>query len=384
MAKKVIMAVSNYWTSPFQVGSHHFARMFAKNGWKVLFISDPISPWHFLMKNKEQLIERYNIYKRFIKSGDDNISIYVPMSLMTPNEKPIFNSSFVANNWYKFTLPNIVKYAESLGFGNVDLLWFDSVVQYFWINNITYKKSLFRVSDILDAFKKSNRNIKLLEDKLKNQVDIIIYTAESLKSYLSGYETKASYIPNGVDINHFLNSGREIPGDLRKIPKPIAIYVGAVDEWFGTDFLVEVAKKCRQISFVIIGSPNIDVSKLKNEKNIFLLGKRDYSEVPKYIYNSDIGIITFDTAHPVVKSVNPIKLYEYLACGIPVVATKWGELELINSPAYLAKDIDDFVRGLNLFLNLTSGEKLSSDKLIEFAKANSWDARFDKLKNLIV
>ncbi|MCL4386140.1 MAG: glycosyltransferase, partial [Cyanobacteria bacterium] len=157
-----------------------------------------------------------------------------------------------------------------------------------------------------------------------------------------------------------------------------------VDEWFGTDFLVEVAKKCRQISFVIIGSPNINVSKLKNEKNIFLLGKKDYGEVPKYIYNSNIGIITFNVNHPVVKSVNPIKLYEYLACGIPVVATKWGELELINSPAYLAKDIDDFVRGLNLFLNSTSGEKLSSDKLIEFAKANSWDARFDKLKNLIV
>ena len=48
MSKKILMAVANYYTSSFQVGSHHFARTFEKIGYQVLFISNPISPIHTL------------------------------------------------------------------------------------------------------------------------------------------------------------------------------------------------------------------------------------------------------------------------------------------------------------------------------------------------
>ncbi|MHB1377732.1 MAG: glycosyltransferase, partial [Candidatus Humimicrobiaceae bacterium] len=85
-------------------------------------------------------------------------------------------------------------------------------------------------------------------------------------------------------------------------------------------------------------------------------------------------IITFDVNHPVVDTVNPIKLYEYMACGLPVVSTSWKELELINSPAFLAKSTEEFSE--SLYGALESGK---DKKYLDFAKENSWDKRFEEI-----
>jgi len=252
----------------------------------------------------------------------------------------------------------------------------DSIVQHFWIDKIKYGKSILRISD-KNVFRKINPNLKKMENKLADKVDSIIYTAKSLAPYLSKYGNKLVYIPNGVDIEHFLKSDKTMPKELKNVPRPIAIYVGAIDEWFGFDFLLEVVQKCRDMSFVLIGNAKIDISKLRKQRNVYYLGKRNYSEIPKYIYNSDVGIITFDIQHPVVESVNPLKLYEYMACGLPVVATKWKELELINSPAYLAEDPDDFVNGLKNAL-----QEKDKSKYIEFAKNNTWVERYRRLSKI--
>jgi len=373
--KKILIAASNYWTSPYQVGSHHYARLFAKNGWEVLFISDPISPLHFLMKNKNQLKERYSIYKGEISSGISNIKIYVPMALITPNEKPLFNSNFAAFKWNKLTFPNLKKYIENAGFGEVDILWFDSVLQSFLIDEIKYKKSILRLADRIESFKKISPGLIKAADKLKDKADIIIYAAKSLEDYVKNYKTKSFFVPNGVDFSHFLGrSAGSIPEDLKSIPKPIAIYIGAIDEWFGFDLLFDVCKKCHDVSFVIIGEPSVNISKLKDLPNLYFLGKKPYNSIPDYLYNSDVGIIPFNINHPVVDTVNPIKLYEYMACGLPVVSVSWQELKLLASPAFLAGSADDFAA--KIYSATSSGKK---KEYIDFAKKNSWDKRFEEI-----
>jgi len=375
VSKKILIAATNYWTSPYQVGSHHYAKIFAKNNWEALFVSDPISPFHFLTKNKIQLNDRYKIYKRNIDSGFDNINIYVPFSLFTPNEKFFFKTKFVVYNWQNFTIPNVISYAKKIGFGEVDILWFDSISQYFWINSIKYKKSIFRIADKMDAFKKIGDNLKILENQLKDRADYLFYTAKTLEDYIEDkYKDKSFYIPNGVDFEYFNLSGMEIPGDIKNIPKPIAVYVGAIEEWFGIDFLFEVAKKCSNVSFVIIGNPNINIEKLKSLNNIYFLGKKIYADIPEYLKNSDVGIITFNTNHPVVRTVNPIKLYEYFACGLPIVATRWEELEKLNTPAFLADGTNAFSDCI--YKAIKEGKKKS---YIDFAEQNSWEKRFKEI-----
>ena len=377
MPKKILIAASNYWSSPYQVGSHHYARIFAKKGWQVFFVSDPISPFHFLLKDKTQVRERYRIY-RGMGENDNNIKTYVPMALLTPNEKPIFRSEMVSNKWYKATFPNLIKYVKKMGFGEVDLLWFDSIIQHFWINEIKYNRSILRVADKIDSFKKINSNLKRMESLLMKDVDHIIYTAETLRTYLNGYEEKIFHISNGVNLEHFQKANRDIPEDFKNIPKPRVIYVGAIDEWFDVGLLYELASKRNNISFVIIGDPAIDLSRISTLSNVFILGRKDYKDIPSFLYNSDIGIIPFKLDHPIVNSINPIKLYEYMACGLPVIATKWKELEMISSPAYLAKGTGSFLKGLDEYL-----KNYSREKSTEFSKSNSWESRYLEINKLI-
>jgi glycosyltransferase involved in cell wall biosynthesis len=378
MAKKIIIAASNYWNSPFHVGSHNYAKLFAKNGWEVLFVSDPISVFHFFKKNKEQVIERYKIHRGEIESGIENIKIYVPFALITPNEKPVFNSAFVTYNWHKMTMPGIAEYAKKAGFGKVDLLWFDSMNQYFWINCIDWNKSVLRIADKTSQFKNISKNSLELEAKLKDNVSYIIYTAETLLPYIGEYKNKAFHVPNGVDMDNFARPVKRVPSDISSITKPVAIYVGAIDRWFDLSYMKNVASRCREINFVIIGSPNVDISSILDEPNIHFLGKKPFNEIPDYLFYADAGIIVFDKNHPVVSSVNPIKLYEYMACGLPVVATKWRELELINSPAYLAEDSDDFAEKLK-----TAVSDGKNNKYIDYARKNSWDERYKFIIKLL-
>ena len=76
------------------------------------------------------------------------------MSLMTPNEKPVFGSSFVINNWFRFTIPGMKKILRQYRFDRVDFLWFDSLVQHFWLDILDHDKAILRVSDRFEAFKK--------------------------------------------------------------------------------------------------------------------------------------------------------------------------------------------------------------------------------------
>jgi glycosyltransferase involved in cell wall biosynthesis len=374
MQKKILIAAANHWSSPYQVGSHHYARVFAKNGWKVLFISDPISPFHFLSRNNPELKDRYGIYRGSHKTDYENIITYVPMALITPNEKPVFRSGFVAKNWHKMTIPDVTKFAIKNGFGEVDILWFDSLSQHFWIDGIKHKKSILRISDRMDAFKKINKSLKIFENDLLNRADLIIYSAGSLKSYVDDFKAKAFHVPNGVETENFINSGRSLPVDLNNIPKPRAIYIGAIDEWFDQELLLNVSSLLKEVSFILIGNPRVNVSILKSQPNIYFLGRRNYMEIPKYLYNCDVGIIPFNKEHPVVNSVNPIKLYEYMICGLPTVATDWEELKLLKSPAYLAKDAAEFSE--LIYMALKDKDK---EKFINFAKSNTWEERFKKI-----
>ena len=120
MPKKILMAAANYWTSPYHTGSHHYAKLFAKHGWEVLYVSAPISLFHVFAHKRSDLKERYKIYRAKTPSGFENITIYVPMAILTYYSLPLLNTFFVAKKWYKMTIPNVVNHIKKVGFGAVD------------------------------------------------------------------------------------------------------------------------------------------------------------------------------------------------------------------------------------------------------------------------
>ena len=383
MNKKVLMAVPNYYTSVFQVGSHHYARAFGRMGYKVLFISNPISPIHKIFANSEELKEREEIYK----SGgrrDGNILYYVPKALFTPYNKPFLSSKLVINNWFKFTYPNLLDYIRRNNFLDVDILWFDSALFWFLIDCVNYKQAILRLADYSKGFNAIPDSQYQKEIYIAEKVDLIIYTAQNLREKYNDIKNKSKmkYVPNGIDWNFFESADKSFPDEFRNIPKPRIIYVGAIKDWFDEDLIFYAAKTLKNFNFILIGPIHKKLKKLQNLVNVHLLGKKSYNEIPKYLYHSDIGIIPFDIGKhkSLVESVHPLKLYEYMACGLPVVSTDWEELRNINSPAYLCKTKEEFVENLKKALDEKGTRKR---EYIEFARKNSWEKRLEMIMNAL-
>lgn len=348
--KRALMACSNFWNSPFRVGSHHIARGLVRAGFDVAFISDPISPWHWCRPNAGFLRERLDIYRRGgVFDLDGRLWTYVPAALLTPHNKPILKSEMVHRNWHHWTWPNLTRLIREHNFNHVDLLYIDSLQQSCWLDLVSYRHSVYRVADYNPHFEKYTRATRLLEQEMARRVDRVVYPSQKLGLYAEELGAKHPLLlPNGVDFAHFACSARPRPAEYRDLHGPIAVYVGVIPEWFHFDWVRAAAIALPDMSFVLIGPDKLARARLSGMPNVRVLGMRDYAVVPAYLQHADVGLMPFDVAaNPRgVEVLQPQKLFAYLASGLPVVASDWENLRLLGSPARRCATEKEFIEAL--------------------------------------
>jgi glycosyltransferase involved in cell wall biosynthesis len=375
LPRKALLASGNYWTSPMQAGSHHIARRLVARGWEVAYITDPISPWHLL--GGVDLGKRAELY---IHGGrrdlDGRLWAYVPGALVVPANRPMLRSAWVHSHWQQLSLPNVVRKARQQGFGQVDLLLMDSFSQPFWLDALQAGRSVFRVADRLDHYPKATPAARAAQAHIAAAVDVVAYTARTLEPYVRSLQPqRAIHFPNGLNFNHFTAVQRPCPAEYLDLPRPVVVYVGALDVWFDSELVVQAAMRMPGASFVLIGPSEQIGGRLERLPNIHLLGRRAYADLPAYLQHADVGIIPFDVGRypELVHGVHPLKLYEYLACGLPVVAVAWQELESLGAPVYLSRNPEQFVEHLRQAVEDRSG----AGERIAFAAQADWDRRLE-------
>lgn len=372
---RILMASPNYWSSPFQVGSHHLARGFVAAGWDVAFVSDPISPLHLALRRTRELRDRAAIYRSGgITDLDGHLWAYVPFALATPRGSPLLNSLWLHRNWSRLTMPNVVGKVRQRGFGEVDVLYFDSSIQRFWLDAIGHRRSVLRVADRNTGFVHHTDAMAVLQRELAQGSDLVVHAGRSLEpDVMAMGARRAFHLPNGVDFAHYATGDRSLPADLAAIPRPIAAYVGAIEEWFDFDTVNSLVSSLPEVSFVIIGPEGLARRRLTPRPNLYILGRRPYEQLPRYLHNVDVGLIPFDVIghRELVRGVHPLKLYEYLACGLPVVATDWEELAGLGSPAILCRTPDEFIAGVRKAISEPRDEAAA----LAFARGADWSER---------
>ncbi len=377
--KKILMLCANCWTSTFQVGSHHIAHALVKNGYQVAFISDPVSPLHLLSGVSNELKDRFSIFKQGGRwNKEKTLWTYVPAALATPHNKPLLRSEWLQKNWQRLMLKDVKKKIINQGFDHVDYIYLDSINHAFLLDVISHEKSILRIADNFSGFAKATPAALEHEQQLAQRVDCVAYTAKSLQELVLQLKPKQTlFFPNGVNYSHFALTSTARPVEYSQIDKPIVLYVGAINSWFDFACVNFLAEAMPDTAFVLIGPVQKAKQRLLKRDNIYLLGSRQYQALPAYLQHADVGIIPFDRKNnaELIDHVNPLKLYEYLAAGLPVVSTRWPELENLNTPAKLADNHEEFMQKIKQAL---AGPKNKAELQL-FAKNYQWTERVKTL-----
>lgn len=240
---------------------------------------------------------------------------------------------------------------------------------------------------------------KLFSNLFLNKNFKIVCNSEGTKKDLTnnGFNNIIA-VPNGVDLEEYSNLGDKYY--LRKkfnlpINKKIIMYVGSFYKWKGIEVVLKSAKLLnnnKDIIFIVVGGNENDLEKYtKNKeifKNVLFIGHKPRIEIPSYLKSADILLLpNTSVTNESVNYTSPIKMFEYMASGVPIIASNLPSMrEVLNSNNSFLVEPDNsqlIISGIKKILN----DKDFSDKLarrsLEDVKKYTWDEYAAKILNFI-
>ena len=218
-----------------------------------------------------------------------------------------------------------------------------------------------------------------LEADLCRQADVVITTSETLCQTRRHFNPHTYWIPNGADVAHFSQPAQPA-AELYGVPRPIVGFVGGLSEWVDLELIAGLARQRPTWSFVLVGPPGIDTAPVEALRNVRLLGPRPYAQLPAYLAAMDAALIPFKH-NDVTYHADPIKAYEYLAAGVPVVATHLPALRRLEHVVRLAATPDAFLAQLDAAL--AEGREAGRAERQAEAERHGWSSRFAELTRLL-
>ena len=128
---------------------------------------------------------------------------------------------------------------------------------------------------------------------------------------------------------------------MRGMRAPVFGFFGMIADWIDLDLIAELARRRPEWSFVLLGQPSTSIDVCADLSNVHLLGRVPFDALPGYCKAFDVGLIPF-RINRLTQHVNPIKLREYLAAGLPVVSTDLPEVRRYRPHVHIGRSLDEF------------------------------------------
>jgi glycosyltransferase involved in cell wall biosynthesis len=221
------------------------------------------------------------------------------------------------------------------------------------------------------------------ELKLIRAADVVFATSMPLFEKSAAINPNSFYFSNVADVEHFGRANRSgpLPPDLAVISRPRLGYHGVLSD-FKIDFplLRELAMRRRDWQLVLLGDEregqaDADLAEMRRLPNVHLLGYRPYAELPDYLRGIDVGLLPI-RANAYTESMFPMKLYEFLASGIPIVSAPAPFAEGGITRLQIASGVDGFISAIEAQLAMG---RLSAADSIAAVGANTWDERLTRM-----
>ena len=319
----------------------------------------------------------------------DNYKLSIKSFITIPFEKlPVLK--WLKLDWInrlliKFYISHIKEY---------DVIWICSIGIYMLFEKLITSSTIL-IYDCMDdelefpaikAHKEYLNKLTITEKRLVNRANLILCSAGYLAEKISlrtDLETqdKITIINNAISVPENVIQNNSIPIEieeklltLKKLPS-VLLYVGAVAEWFDFDLMIEALDKNEKVTLVLIGPSNV---KIPEHDKIIHLGTIERKYIFKFMDLSNALIMPFKI-NELIKSVNPVKLYEYIYSNKPIIAPLYIESKPFEKYVYLYDDKQEL---FDLITSVENGQliaKCRNNENKDFVLKNTWHHRVSEI-----
>ncbi|TRX72004.1 glycosyltransferase [Carboxylicivirga sp. M1479] len=380
--KKVVVCISNdsydadIWTNK----QHLMSRLSKVDDYSVVYIDQGLSTSYLrkLIRQKQFL----SIFKIIQKRTDSLLTVSLPLPL-------IKGGILKKASWY------LIARACNYMFRNQEVIyWIYQPQAYYFTKYIKRGKLLYDCVDefATQPFFKNNssrrKELEIIEPKLVKSVDYVTATSNSIYEDKKIINANCKCIHNVGDFVHFANPDASIVIDEKwvKDQRCKVMFTGVVDNYkTDLEIILKVASDTIDSHlFVFVGPNRIGNKtlehKINQSENIILLGYREYQQVSVYLSHADILWLPYlKSSH--TERVFPLKIFEYLASGKPVIAKNLSSIQQYTAYLNTYSDLGSLKELLACILLEDNSDK--KEQRIKIASQNTWESRLNKILHFI-
>ncbi len=365
-----------HWSSEQQLMSRLARRC------RVLYVERPVSLASFFTRSSDASVSRQ--FRRWLSGGlrqeSPTLTILSPPPVLPFRFHPWVNR---INEWVR---ARAIRAALSKIGAEAPVLWTYAPDSGRLVGKLGERFSLYYCADDWSAngqWWNQPNEIRARENELAARVDLVVGTSTKIVARWSAAGMRTALVTNGADVEAFRQARTAelaIPADLESIPEPRIGYIGFINSRFDTELFEVLADRHPEWSFVVVGplmGVEAQIAKLRQKKNVHFLGGRTRQQLPAYLKGFDVCTIPY-VRNTLSESIFPLKLFEYLGAGRPVVTTPLPELKPFTRYLRMGASHEEFIRALELSL-----AQPLSPATNEFLAENSWDAKVELLERII-
>ena len=385
MFKDIVLVSTAEWHHPFWTNKQHTALALARQGCRILYI-DSLG----LRKPSVNHRDLLRIVRRLLRGLRLPEQVHEGIWVCSPIVIPAARRGFI-QQCNKLILKVYLYVCKAyLGF-NEPMLWTYNPLTLRLINSQNYSKLVYHCVDEISAQPgMDSPQIMAWERLLCEKADMVFVTSKNLLAARIEFNSSTYYFPNVVDLSYFSSvlerASISPPPSLARIPGPRLLFVGAISS-YKVDFnLLRCLALLRpQWSIVLIGAigegdPETDIALLADLPNVYCLGPKAYPDLPAYMACCDVGLLPC-LLNEYTINMFPMKFFEYLASGLPVVSTVLPSLSEYRSFYDECKTASDFVDAIERVLTgNTSFDRCAVHDLLE---SHTYESRTAKMLKII-
>ena len=353
---------------------------------EILYFDPPVSVIAPLKDKKASAyIKKYKQPGETVE-GHENITVYA-----LPPVLPFFNKYRWVNKLnQKRQAAFVRKIMRRHGFGSETVLWCYSPSSCDIAEHLPHRALVYDCVDRHSAYKGhiTPAVVDRMERDLAKPADQVFATAVGLAETLEQINPTTKMIPNGAAYEIFSRVQAEkdtlpCPADMKDLPHPVFGFVGMLQECIDYALIEKLAQARPDATIFLIGRtlPGVDLTHLRKYPNIVFHGLVPQPELPAYLAQMDVCLNVF-RAGALSRDVSPLKFYEYLATGKPVVSTREPlQVEEFADVVYIAHDADEFLALCDTAAAENDPEKVK--KRLAYGAQCSWTERVHQIEQVL-